>query len=287
MRVIKAKSILTRCNFPGVDFSANPYVGCMHCCKYCYAEYMTRFTNHSPPWGSFVDVKYWDEIKNLQKYSGKTIVISSVTDPYQSCETKYKRTHVLLEQLLDVEVNVIIITKSDLVLRDLNLIKRFEKVTVALSINTLDETFRRDMDCATSIERRIDVLKTLHDAEIPTVCFISPIFPKITNPQKIVLAVKEYCNMIWLENLNLKGANKGRILNYIYKRHNNLLPLYRDIYINNDMSYWQLLDNEIELFANTRHFKYTHDFALVENCDQLTIVNCFFHDKIASSNSNK
>ena len=52
-------------------YSVNPYVGCTHGCKYCYASFMKRFTGHTEPWGTFLDVKYWPEIKNPQKYRGQ------------------------------------------------------------------------------------------------------------------------------------------------------------------------------------------------------------------------
>ena len=96
---IDVKSVMTKSNLPVADYSVNPYVGCSHGCKYCYASFMKRFTNHPEPWGSFVDVKYWLEIKNPAKYAGKEAFIGSVTDPYQPCEAKYQRTRALLEQL--------------------------------------------------------------------------------------------------------------------------------------------------------------------------------------------
>ena len=79
VREIEAKSILSRSNLPIGGYSANPYIGCPHACKYCYASFMKRFTNHSEPWGSFVDIKYWPDIKNTQRYAGKELFIGSVT----------------------------------------------------------------------------------------------------------------------------------------------------------------------------------------------------------------
>ena len=61
---IQVKSVLSKSNLPVCEYSVNPYVGCTHACKYCYASFMKRFTNHLEPWGDFLDVKYWAEIKN-------------------------------------------------------------------------------------------------------------------------------------------------------------------------------------------------------------------------------
>ncbi len=71
IREIEVKGILTKSNLPLGGYSANPYVGCTHACKYCYASFMKRFSNHLEPWGKFVDVKYWPEIKQMKKYAGQ------------------------------------------------------------------------------------------------------------------------------------------------------------------------------------------------------------------------
>ena len=99
-----------------------------------------------------MDIKTWPEIKKPGKYAGKEAFFCSVTDPYQPLEKKYMRTRALLEQLLDTGISIS--TKSDLILRDLDLIKQFPGAHVSWSINTLDEDFRKEMDRAVSIERR-------------------------------------------------------------------------------------------------------------------------------------
>lgn len=116
---------------------------------------MTRFSNHSEAWVDFVDVKHWVEIKNPKKYAGKELFIGSVTDPYQPLEETCGRTRALLEQMQGSGCKISIATKSDLIMRDLELIKTFPEARVSWSINTLDETFRTDMDDAVSIERRL------------------------------------------------------------------------------------------------------------------------------------
>ena len=181
VKEIEVKNIMTKTNLPVSDFAVNPYVGCTHACKYCYASFMKRFTNHTEPWGEFVDVKYWPEIPGTKKYTGKEAFFCSVTDPYQPLEKKYMRARALLEQLQGTGISISISTKSDLILRDLDLIKSFPSAHVSWSINTLDENFRREMDRAVSIERRLAAMKQFYDAGIQSTCFISPIFPGITD----------------------------------------------------------------------------------------------------------
>lgn len=79
---INVKTVLTKSNLPIAGYSVNPYVGCTHACRYCYACFMKRFTGHEEPWGTFLDVKHWEAIKNPRKYDGQTMIVGSVTDAY-------------------------------------------------------------------------------------------------------------------------------------------------------------------------------------------------------------
>ena len=211
IKEIEVKDILTKTNLPVSDYAVNPYVGCTHACKYCYASFMKRFTNHPEPWGEFVDIKTWPEIHKPGKYAGKEAFFCSVTDPYQPLEAKYGRTRALLEQLLDTGISISISTKSDLILRDLDLIRQFPGAHVSWSINTLDEDFRKEMDRAVSIERRLEAMRQFYEAGIQSTCFISPIFPGITDPIKMIERAKGQCDLVWLENLNLRGDYKKRM----------------------------------------------------------------------------
>ena len=282
---IQAKSILTKSNLPVGDYSANPYTGCTHACKYCYAEFMKRFTNHTEPWGTFLDVKHWKEIKHPEKYNGKAIFIGSVTDPYNPQEETYRRTRALLEQLSGTTAKISIATKSDLVLRDLDLIKTFPDIRISWSVNTLDEDFHRDMDNAVSIARRFAAMETCHKEGIRTSCFISPIFPGITEVKEIIQRAKSCCNWIWLENLNLRKKNKKVIMDYIEEKYPDLLPLYEEIYKHKNRSYWLALDKDLRAFADRLGLEYaTNDDSMERDyAAPPVIVNYFYHEQIKKS----
>ena len=146
---IETKSVMTKSNAPLGGYAVNPYVGCPHACKYCYASFMKRFTGHTEEWGTFMDVKEWPEIKNPGKYAGQKVIIGTVTDGYNQLEEEYGRTRKILEELKDSGADILICTKSDLVLRDMDLLLEINKkntLTVSWSINTLDESFKDDMD---------------------------------------------------------------------------------------------------------------------------------------------
>ena len=282
IRKVSVRQIVTASRLPVCDFCANPYTGCTHACAYCYASFMKRFVPHSEEWGQFLNVKYWPQLEHVQKYRGKEIFLSSVTDPYNPQEAEFKRTRALLEELKDSGARLSISTKSDLILRDIDLIAEFDDPRVSFSINTLDEDFRRDMDRAVSIKRRLEAMKLFHERGIRTTCFISPIFPGITDVKEIIMAAKDRCNLIWLENLNLRGAYKARIMQYIKDKYPRLLPLYDDIYNRKDLSWWRHLDADIADFAARCALEYLrHD----ENSDRPfssppVIVNFFYHEKI-------
>lgn len=284
----KVKSVISKSNLPIAGFTVNPYIGCAHACRYCYADFMKRFTGHKEDWGSFVDVKHWPEIKNPQKYSGKTIIVGSVTDGYHQCEREFEKTRQFLEELSGADVNLIITTKSSLILRDLDLIKKFPNPIVSLSVNTLDEKFRDDMDNASPICERLETLKAFHRQGIKTVCFISPIFPGITDVFAIIDEVKDYVDYIWLENLNLRGAYKKVILDYIGEKYSDLEILYEDIYKYKNMDYWKELDEEVANFASKNGYMYVIDEEpfLINPMDKPIIINYFFHEKIRQSSKN-
>ena len=286
---IDVKGILTKSNLPVSDYSVNPYLGCEHSCKYCYASFMKRFSNHTEPWGEFVDVKHWPEIKKPEKYAGKELFIGSVTDPYQPLEEKCGRTRTLLEQMQGSGCKISIATKSDLILRDLDLIKSFPDARVSWSINTLDENFQKDMDNAVSIERRLNAMKEFYNAGVRTTCFISPIFPGITDVPAIIHRAKEQCNLVWLENLNLRGGYKTVIMDYIADKYLHLMPLYEAIYNNKDRSYWASLDEEMKRFTAEEGLIYVrNDDSMQRPFDEPPIVvNYFFHEEIIPSAKKK
>jgi len=286
IREIDVQSVMTKSSLPVGGYSVNPYVGCPHACRYCYASFMKRFTGHTEAWGTFLDVKKWKPITNPHKYDGQRIVIGSVTDGYNPFEEFYGRTRLLLEQLRGTNAEIMICTKSDLVLRDLDLLKQFPKVTVSWSVNTLDENFRADMDHAVSIERRLAAMKQVYEAGIRTVCFVSPIFPGITDVPAIIERVKTFTDLIWLENLNLRGQFKTDIMTYIREKYPKKYPLYEAIYNRKEMGYWQALEQEIAAYAAQNQYPYRINDLPYGRAKQSkpVLVNYFYHEKIRLNN---
>ncbi|MCK9426098.1 MAG: radical SAM protein [Ignavibacteriaceae bacterium] len=251
VKEINVNAYITKSKLPDADFVINPYIGCTHKCIYCYAEFMKRFTNHNEDWGDFIDVKLSSKPMKLDKMKNKTILIGSVTDAYNPYEKKHQITRKILEQLVNCNSHIEVLTKSDLVLRDIDLFKQIKDFRIGISLNTLDDSFRKSTEpFASSVERRINALRVLHENGIETYLFMSPIFPGITDFKKLINETKEYVDSFCFENLNLRGAYSGRVLSFIDKNYNHLNDIYTKIYKKKDMTYWESLSTEINDFCS-------------------------------------
>ena len=179
LREIHARSILVKSQV--FDYVVNPYVGCQHSCVYCYARFMRRFTGHKEPWGEFVDVKINAPAllkHEIDKRQPGRVWVSGVCDPYQPLESKYGLTRKCLEILVEYGWPITVQTKSPLVLRDIDLLKRGDKIEVGLSVTTADDGIRKVFEPgAPSIKERIEALEELHLAGIRTFAMIAPMLP--------------------------------------------------------------------------------------------------------------
>lgn len=213
VKEIYAKSILSESKVS--DYTINPYFGCEHGCTYCYVrKFKERFSTHKEPWGKFVDVKI-NAVELLQKEIKKKEVgrvwISGMCDPYQPIEKKYELTKKCLEILLEYDWTVTIQTKSPLVLRDIELLKRFNDVEAGFTITTADEKIRQIFEPnAPPIKKRIDALEKLHNIGIKTYAMIGPILPKAENLVTELVGKVDY---MLIDRMNYHYAD------WIYRKH--------------------------------------------------------------------
>jgi DNA repair photolyase len=257
VKEIVSKTALTKSKLPAADFVANAYTGCTHKCIYCYAEFMKRFTNHHEEWGDFIDVKNFDKINIPKNIAGASVLLSSVTDPYNHFEIKYQKTKEILEALKDKHCHVGILTKSKNVLRDIELFKQFEDIEIGVSLNSTDDDFRKSIEPKTSsVEERINVLKTLREHNIKNYLFMSPMFPHLSDYKKLIEQTKNFVDYYGFENLNLRASYKSRVLNFIKYKYDYLYNEYLDIYQKKDNSYWYELEKEIITYCKENNIKY-------------------------------
>jgi DNA repair photolyase len=172
---------------------------------------MKRFTGHMEPWGEFVDVKVnAPEVlrRQLRRARKGSILIGTVTDPYQPAEKHYRITRGCLEALLEHHFSVNILTRSPLVARDIDLFRQFEDIAVGLSVTTNREEIRKIFEPnSPSIQSRIKALNMLRDKGITTYAFIGPMLP--LDPGKLLEMITGVVDEVLIDRLNYSNKVKG------------------------------------------------------------------------------
>jgi len=216
IREVEAKSILNASRI--YDYCLNPYTGCGVGCRYCYAAlFMRRYSGHAEPWGQFVDVKInapgllAGQIVRTKKKG--TIWIASVCDPYQPVEKKYGLTRRMLEILIGKDFPVVIQSKSALLRRDLDVIRRLSDVEAGFTIATEDEAAARLFEPnAAPIRDRIEVLKEFKASGVRTFAFVGPLLPG--DPEKLAALLAPAVEHVFIDRMNYLAAIRG-----LYARH--------------------------------------------------------------------
>lgn len=215
---VKAKEIFTRTKLPGTKWAINQYVGCQHACLYCYAKFISRWRpGNYGRWGSWVEAKMNAPELVKGRYIDGWVYMSSISDPYQPVEKELKLTGSILENL-DKRTKLAIQTKSDLVLRDIDLLKEFKTIQVGLTINSLSGKAKKIFEpFSPSNEARVKALKTLKENGIETYTFVSPIIPGLINLKDVIRKTKAFTDSYWFEFINIRGAGK-EFMNVLKKK---------------------------------------------------------------------
>lgn len=220
VREIKAKTLLNKSRI--AYYCINPYVGCENACKYCYADYYTRrIYKIDKSWGEYVYVKTNSPIvleKDIRRNKVGSVYISSLTDSYQRLEKKYELTRRILELLIKNNWPVIVQTKSSLILRDIELIKKSQDVTVGVTITSLEkEIVEKFEKLASSVDERIKILKETRENKIKNYLFLGPIIP-FTEKEKIeeiVKTTKDFTDEYYFDKLNIRGFSQDKIKEFL------------------------------------------------------------------------
>lgn len=218
VREVTSKSIVNKCGLSGIDYSINPYVGCQHGCSYCYARFLVNIQRRNEQWGEFVDVKRNAPqlvAKQLPKLQPGIIWISSVTDPYQPLESKYRVTLQLLQKLLPYQFPISILTKSKLVVRDIDVFRKFADIEIGMTLISLDDTVRQRFEpCTSSIDERLDALKLLHESQVKTYAFIGPFLPHLSEEtiEALLIRLEEAgVKRVLIDRLNVRSSSWSSI----------------------------------------------------------------------------
>jgi hypothetical protein len=231
----------------------NPYNGCRHGCKYCYGMWETHKNYEKwiqPTIRKELIEKLTKDIKILKRADKiediRDIFLGSITDSYQPLEAVHKQTKQVIELLSANELPFTIITKSNLVLRDIDLFKGYKWCRIGVTITSFDETLRNDLEPYTAdYDKRIEVLATLKKNGINTYLSGEPIMPvEVSNPLEIVCKLREYVDLF---DFGL----------YTFKGHYDYTPSKYKKYYKNDEYYADIFGKLIE-YCKSNDIKYSN-----------------------------
>ncbi|MDP9359758.1 MAG: radical SAM protein, partial [Chloroflexota bacterium] len=227
-------------------WSLNPYRGCTHSCHYCYAR--ATHTYHGMNAGTDFETKVLVKTnlpdvlrRELAKptWTGERIAVGTATDPYQPCEGRYRLTRLALEALRDHRNPLSIVTKSTLILRDLDLLAdlaHLTDITVFFTVTTLDPAVWRAVEPGTPPPlQRLRVMRRLVEAGVPCGVFLAPILPGITDSaesiEAVALAAREHgAATFGTSVLRLAPLVKEHYFGFIQETYPELLPRYQRAY---------------------------------------------------------
>ena len=246
IKEVKVKTALSPSKLPGLDYALNPYMGCEHACVYCYAPSVIHWDKGK--WGELVEVKVnLPRIlsKELRMKKKGVVGLGTVTDPYQPAEKKYEITRRCLELLLLHDFPVCIQTKSSLVLRDMDLLKRFSNLEVGVTLTALDERVREKIEPgASSVEGRLRALEELSKNGINTWVFLGPVMPYITDVEALVDAIaKVKPKYVLMDKLRLKEGVWDNTIRFIEEFFPQYSKKYSDIFFGNEDFYGELFES--------------------------------------------
>jgi DNA repair photolyase len=244
MKIVEqpAKTIITRSKLPDADFVVNPYIGCSFACGYCYASFMGRIVKEPiEAWGTYVYVKtnavelFKKELAALDDTERRlTLLMSSVTDAWQGLEKKYRLARGILDVLQQERYpgTVSILTKSPVVLDDLETIRQLKRPDVGVTITTTDDAVSRTFEMhAPLASTRIEILKEFNHAGVPTYAFVGPLFPHFRFvPEQLDELFAQIADAgtreVYVEQINLSSYIRKRLDAVMHEAAPNLAAAY-------------------------------------------------------------
>src|SRR2546425_2072110 len=243
---IQVKSVLNRVQGMSFKWSINPYRGCSHGCKFCYARLTHWYLDQDGvnSWSSRIFVKInAPEVLRRElahhSWTREEVHLGTATDPYQPTEGSYKISRQILEVLLAAQTPVNIVTRSTMVVRDVDLLTRLAGgpgAMVCFSIATMDAAVAREIEPDVPPPlRRLEALRSLAQAGVPVAVLLAPVIPGITDHPKqlaaVVMAAKDYgASSLWTNALHLGDVTRQAFFQYLGHRRPELIPEYERMY---------------------------------------------------------
>lgn len=240
------KSIINAVSGMPFKWSINAYRGCYHQCRFCYARRTHTYLEEDgvTAWGSKIFVKInaaaaarVDVAKRTWKH--EHVAIGTVTDPYQPLEGRYRITRAVLEVLRDYDTPCGIITRSPLVVRDIDVLQQLARgpgASVSVSVATMDERLAREIEPTVAPPRqRMRAVRMLAEAGITVHVALAPVLPGITDTQEQIDAVVEAAResgaaRVWHNTLYLHDVTREAFFSYLRDERPELLGRYAQLY---------------------------------------------------------
>ncbi|MDM8535829.1 hypothetical protein QUF70_03665 [Desulfobacterales bacterium HSG17] len=248
------RSILTPCTLQGINYQIDPYIGCEHYCYYCYA-----LNQAETDWRKeiFIHEDIASRLESeLAELEPQTIYMGWQTDPYQPCESECRQTRQVLELLQRNGFSASILTKSDLVLRDMDLLQNMDSASVSFSLAFNDNATRRLFEANTiDNEKRIEALCQLKEAGLKTGALLCPVIPYITDAVKLIDLLTPCTDVIWIYGLGMNDRSDRNWLNMepiLNREFPDLLDQIEAAIFSKEHRYWIRLRDNLEKLKNDR-----------------------------------
>jgi len=248
------RKILSPCGLRNLKYQVDPYVGCEHYCYYCYA-----LAQAETDWSK--EIQTYENIieqlnEELDKISPQTIYMGYHTDPYQPCEAEYKQTRKVLELFLKKGFSASILTKSDLIVRDIDILKKMNSAAVSISVAFNDNSTRRLFEARTmDTEKRIAALRKLKEAGIRTGALVCPVIPYITDAIQLIDMLEPYADVIWIYGLSITDRleqNWLSIQKILRSQFPDLVDQIESAVLSKEHMYWSQLRENLVVLKNNR-----------------------------------
>lgn len=253
--VCTSRPILSPCGLKDIDYQVDTYIGCEHYCYYCYvlAQAETDWSKEILIHKDIVD----QLIEEIDEIPPQRIYMGYYTDPYQPCEAEYQQTRKVLELFLQKGFSASILTKSDLVVRDIDILKEMNDANVSVSVAFNDNRTRRLFEANTiDTEKRIEALNKLKEAGVRTGALLCPIIPYITDAVQLIDMLEPYADVIWIYGLSItdrSGDNWLNIQKVLNSQSSDLIEQIEPVIFSKDHSYWAELRESLEMLKKDRN----------------------------------
>lgn len=248
------RSILNSCKLQGHNYQVDPYIGCEHYCYYCYA-----LNQAETDWRK--EILIHEDIAGklepeLAEIVPQPIYMGWQTDPYQPCEAQYRQTRQVLALLVKNGFSASILTKSDLVLRDMDLLQKMDMPSVSFSVAFNDNQTRRFFEANTlDTEQRIQALHQLKNAGVRTGALLCPVIPYITDAVELIDLLAPCTDIVWIYGLSINDRSDKSWLNMkaiLNREYPELLEQIEAVMFSREHLFWTQLRGDLERVKDDR-----------------------------------